>query len=171
MNGLLSQSAHKARRLMKIMKAPTLIASVAVLSVVLAGCGKKEQANPPTGQDQKASGSALTDAQKAAGDAAGQVKDTAQKAVGDAQKQASDATAAAQANAQGIIDQAKSLVADKKYTDALSLIQQKLAGLQLTPEQQKLVDGLKDQIQKAVAASAVKDATKTVGDLKNPLGK
>jgi hypothetical protein len=149
---------------MKSMKHAAFLAGVVAAAVLLGGCGKQEQASPTTGQEPKPSGSALSDAQKAVGDAAAQAKEAAQKAAG-------DAAAAAQAKAQSIIDQAKGLVSQSKYQDALNLLQQNLGALKLTPEQQKLVESLKEQIQKALAASAVKDATKAVGDLKNPLGK
>ncbi len=152
---------------MKTMKYPALIAGLTLTAALLGGCGKQEETKPAPGQTPKTPESAVSDAQKGVTVTADQAKDAAAKAAAAGQAQA----AAAQANAQGIIDQAKSLVADKKYTDALALLQQKLAGLQLTPDQQKLVDGLKDQIQKAIAASAAKDATKGVGDLKNPLAK
>lgn len=84
---------------------------------------------------------------------------------------AKDATAAAQASAQQtvqetaqrvqtIIDATKQLIADKKYQDALGALS-KLNGLQLTAEQQKMVDDLKAQAQKLVSG----DAAKTIGGL------
>ena len=63
-----------------------------------------------------------------------------------------------------MIDKAKNLVADGKFSDATTVLQQ-LTGLSLTVEQQKLVDGLKDQIQKALAAKAAADAAGAAGNL------
>lgn len=71
---------------------------------------------------------------------------------------------AAEGQAQGIIDQAKSLVADKKYQEALTSLAG-LKNLQLTADQQKLVDSLKTQIQAALAKSATGDAASAVGNV------
>jgi len=56
-----------------------------------------------------------------------------------------------------LIDKAQNLVAGTNYTDASSVLQQ-LAGQTLSDEQTKLVNGLKDQIQKALAARAAENA-------------
>jgi Arc/MetJ-type ribon-helix-helix transcriptional regulator len=61
-----------------------------------------------------------------------------------------------------LIDKAKSLIAEGKFSDASSVLQQ-LTGLSLTSEQTKLVDGLKEQIQKALAAKAAGDAAGAAG--------
>ena len=78
--------------------------------------------------------------------------------------QVAAATAADNTKAQGLIDKAKNLVADGKFSDATTVLQQ-LTGLSLTEEQKKLVDGLKDQIQKALAAKAAADAAGAAGGL------
>ena len=62
--------------------------------------------------------------------------------------------------AQSLIDQASKLVADTKYADAANVLKQ-LAGLKLTPEQQKSVDDLSGKVKTALAG----DAAKSVGDL------
>jgi len=49
--------------------------------------------------------------------------------------------------AQGLIDQAKVLLSEKRYQDALGAVQ-KLAGLKLKPEQQTLVEGVKSELGK-----------------------
>jgi len=62
--------------------------------------------------------------------------------------------------AQSLIDQASKLVADTKYADASNVLTQ-LAGLKLTPEQQKTVDDLTGKVKTALAG----DAAKSVGNL------
>jgi hypothetical protein len=63
---------------------------------------------------------------------------------------------------QVLIEKATGLVTDQKYQEALPIVQQ-LTGLQLTPEQQTLVDGLKTQIQTALAKKTTSDAASALG--------
>jgi len=74
------------------------------------------------------------------------------------------AKAAASAKTQELIVKATSLVAEGKYSDASAVLQQ-LAGQTLSSDQQKLVDGLKEQISNALVAKAASDATGSVGNL------
>src|ERR1700759_28149 len=67
------------------------------------------------------------------------------------------ASARATAKAQGIIDKAKSYVADKKYQPALDTLA-KLKNMKLTTEQQTMVDGLKTQIKTLMAGSTTGSA-------------
>jgi hypothetical protein len=76
--------------------------------------------------------------------------------------QAAVQTQPAEQQAQGIIDRAKSLIADNKYQDALGSLSQ-LKDLQLTAEQQKLVDDLKTKIQEALAKATTGDAASALG--------
>lgn len=54
---------------------------------------------------------------------------------------------------QGLIDKAKNLIAEGKYSDAASMLQQ-LGGQSLTAGQTTIVAGLKEQIRKALGANA-----------------
>jgi hypothetical protein len=74
------------------------------------------------------------------------------------------AKAADNDKAQGLIDKVKSLIAEGKFTDASSALQQ-LAGQSLTSDQAKVVDGLKEQIQKALVAKAAENAAGSAGNL------
>jgi dsDNA-specific endonuclease/ATPase MutS2 len=63
-----------------------------------------------------------------------------------------------------VIEAAKKLTGENKYDEALKMLGT-LASSKLTPDQQKMVDSLKEQIQKAMAVKATDSATKAVGDL------
>ena len=127
-----------------------ILSLVARLSPVWVAAENKNRQPPTTATEKQTTGSVAADAQKSLAGAVDQAKETAQKSVTEGQKQLTEASAALQAKAQGIIDDAKKLVGEKKYTEALSLLQQQLAALKLTPDQQKLVDSLKEQIQQAL---------------------
>ena len=141
--------------------------------MAVSSCSKKEEAPVPAGDTQKsaadaqktlesqagAAQKAATDAQKTATDSANSVSADAQKAASDTANQTQAAAADTSAKAQGFIDQAKGLLADKKYSEALSALKP-LANLKLTPEQQQVVNELTAQIQKAMASSAIQGLSK-----------
>jgi hypothetical protein len=163
----------------------------AALALGLASCSKNEPAIPTAQDANKAPVSAADAAAKTAEAAkaetakaaeaakieAARVADVAkteaakvaesakaEAAKVEAAKTAEATQAADDAKTQGLIDQAKSLIAEGKFSEATSALQQ-LAGQSLSADQQKLVDGLKDQIQTALAARAAENAAGDVGYL------
>lgn len=109
-------------------------------------------------------GKAAADASKAAGDAAQAVGDKAKSAVEAAKQAAPQITASVNAEAQKLIDQAKALVAEKKYPEALNALKS-LGNAQLSPELAGLVESLKTQIQKGLANAAASEPVKALGNL------
>ena len=146
------------------------------------GCGKPEEpagdttkpmspAASEAPQPTEAPKPAAAEAQKtveAAQSATQQVQAAAsaaaQQAVSAASNQAATAVAASMAQVQSLIDKAKGLVGEEKYKDALGVVQQ-LSGMRLTPEQRTLVDGLKTQVQTALAKSTAPDAASALGNV------
>ncbi|MBE0542034.1 MAG: hypothetical protein IH623_11650 [Verrucomicrobia bacterium] len=137
------------------------ILAVTAALVLAAGCSK-----------QDSSGSTpASETEKAAGSMAEQLKDTAATAKASAEKAAAEVTqqgqtvaAEATGTAQTLIDKARTLVTEKKYQDALTVLGQ-LSDLKLTDDQKKLVESLKTQIQKAMAGQATTDGASAVGNL------
>ncbi len=141
----------------------------AAITLGLAGCSRNEPATSGAEDASKAAVSAadaaakITDAANAgAGKAAEAAKAEAAKAA-DAAK-AEVAKVADNTQAQGLIDKAKSLIAEGKLSDASSVLQQ-LTGQTLSGDQTKLVATLKEQIQKALTANAAENAAGNVGNL------
>ena len=147
---------------------PTAIGLIAGL-MLWGACSKQSEPNPTTEQGAQPVGTTASGLEKSLSKTAEEAKTAATTATAEVHKLAAEAAATAEAKAQDAINQAKNLVGAGKYTEAMDLLRQKLAGLQLTPEQQKLVDDLKAQIQKALT-SATKDAAKAAGDVKKALG-
>ena len=167
------------------MKHKTLLLTfIAALAFGLAGCSKNEPVTTTADDANKAASSAADAAAKTAEAAKVEAAKTDQATKAEAAKTAEAAKveaakadqaakveaakaaeaakveaakAADNAKAQELIDKAKNLVAEGKFSDASSVLQQ-LTGLSLTSEQQKLVDSLKEQIQKALAAKAAENA-------------
>jgi hypothetical protein len=136
------------------------ILSLGVAASLLAGCEKKAPTTPPEGGGAATTteaGKLLDAAKPAAEEAVKEVKAAATTA-------ADNVTADATAKANALIDQAKTLLGQSKYAEALDVVQQ-LSSLKLTPEQEKLVASLKDQIQKAMAAKTTTDAAGAASSL------
>lgn len=151
---------------MRIKLAIVEVAMCAGLAAV-SGCKKEQPAAdaqaPKPAEGLAAESAKAVDAVKATAkevtdQAAAQVKTTAKEATDQATAQAK----AAEQQAQTIIDRAKSLVTENKYQEALSSLSQ-LASSTLTADQQKLVDGLKAQIQAALAKTSASDAASALG--------
>jgi hypothetical protein len=136
------------------MKLKLVIAELAVCVAVatLSGCSKEQSASD--NQTPKSGEGAASEAAKTV--------DSAASAAKQATEQATTQVKETEQKAQGLIDRAKEMVKDQKYQDALSVLGQ-LANLKLTPEQQKLVDDLKAQIQTAMAKAAGSDAASALG--------
>jgi hypothetical protein len=135
----------------------------------IAGCDQKSQEpQSPPPEPAKPAASDVSKAVEAAMPAveatAAQVTTAAKQATAEATATAKTTVADVTTKANALIEQAKTLMGESKYDDALNTLQQ-LANFKLTPEQDKLVAGLKEQIQKAMAAKATADGASAVGNL------
>ena len=193
--------------------------TAATLSVGVVGCGGGSEDASANGAPAARSESAPVAKPTAQAPASG-VKETAQAAVKAAEETAAKVQASAveaAENAQALLDQARSLVQEKKvqeagglldqlagmtleegqretltglkeevqklygeiedglgelktlvekeqYTEATALVS-KLADYEFSPEQQKVYDGLKTQVQKLMESQAGQEAAKAVGNL------
>jgi hypothetical protein len=143
---------------------------------------KAPDAPKPAAEPAPAAATAATDASQAVSAGAGEAQkaiespkaaaEHTQPAVAAVTEQAvkaavsqTNATGAAPASQiEGLIYNAKGLVANQQYQDALNVIQQ-LSSMKLTAEQQKLVDSLKAQIQTALAKVTGSDAASALGNV------
>jgi hypothetical protein len=140
-----------------------LLTFTAALALGLAGCNKSETSTLSTDDAVSKTAEAAKAAEAVKAEAA-KVEAARVEAAKVAAAKVAAAKAADNAKAQELIDKATSLVAESKFSDASSTLQQ-LTGLSLTSEQIKLVDTLKEQIQKALAARTVENAAGAAGGL------
>jgi hypothetical protein len=148
---------------MKITYSILGLAAGAALFLVI-GCGKQEAPSGETPQAARETQPVADAAKAAAEQVQSAVTATVDQAVKEAADQANAAGAAASTQAEQLIDKAKGLVGTEKYQEALSVVQQ-LTNMKLTPEQQKLVDDLKAQIQTALAKAAGTNAASALGNI------
>lgn len=141
-------------------------------------CSKEDAPAPAASQPVNTATPPVVDASKEAADkataariegekAAQALKDQAEAA----KKAAADKQAEMLANVskiQDLIDTARKLSSENKWSEAMKIIND-LAAQKLTPEQQTIVDGLKQQAQKQIQQAAAKKATseaeKAIGGL------
>lgn len=123
---------------------------ICVAAAAVSGCKKEEPASgaPKADQGTAPDAAAVVDGAK-----------TAAKEVTD--QSAAQVKAVGQ-QAQGLIDQAKTYVSEKKYQEAMNSLSQ-LTNIQLTADQQKMVDDLKAQIQSALAKATTADPASALG--------
>jgi hypothetical protein len=137
--------------------------------VALIGCSKEQPAADTQAQGSQATEAVKTEASKGA-DA---VKTEATKAVDTVKSTAQDVSdkvssdlkptgQQGQAQVQGLIDKVKSLIGEQKYQEAMTSLNQ-LGKMQLTSDQQKIVESLKATIQSALAKTATTDAASALG--------
>jgi len=152
---------------MKSAKITALLALASAFGLIV-GCGQKEQPAPETPAAVEKAAEAVPAKSPKAPEAPApsetpKTTEAPAPAVA-AAPEAAPTAAAATSEADGLIDKVKSLIADKNYTEATNVLKE-LGALKLTPEQQKVVDDLKAQIESALQAQATSEATKSVGGM------
>ena len=147
------------------MKKNALALGMIAALALFAGCDNSNKPTPPTNNPPATPQAEPAKAAGAAASAVDSAKAAVEKTVTDTKAAVTTTAnpAAADANTKfnSLVDQAKSLLGQNKYTEALNSLQQ-LSSLKLTPEQEKIVSDLKAQIEKAMAG---KTASEAVGNL------
>jgi len=134
------------------------------LALLAAGCGKQEPEGTaaPAATTTEQAGSNLQSAAKTAQDQARSVATTVSQSAQQAATEVKQEASKAVAQAESLLSQAKSLVTDKKYQDALNTLKQ-VSNLKLTPEQQKVLEDLQRQVQAGLASLGATNAAQKLG--------
>ena len=146
------------------MKTRIVLTSIATCAIafVLTACNKSENPTPtpppaPPTPAADTSKPVATQATEAAAGAAAQAAAVATNAAaamnGAAAAAVTNAPAAATSEFDDTVAAAKKAIADKDYQSALAAVN-KLSGMKLTDEQQKILDELKAEVQKLVPGNA-----------------
>lgn len=143
----------------------SLFGSVAIAIVLTSGCSKSDNAATTAPAQPAAAPQGMVE--KATATAQAQTEVVRQKAV-ETITNAQAQVDAAMSKSQNLLTEAKSYLGQGKWSEALGALNQ-LNGQNLTPEQQTLLQSLKDQAQKGAAASAqagaAAEAKKAAGNL------
>lgn len=133
-------------------------------AALLAGCGDSSSSDSsnPAGSASAAISEATEAAKKTASDATAAASAAAADVADAAKKTTDSAVAAVNAQYQSAVEAVKKLIADGKGAEALAKLKDLTANLKLTPEQQKMVDDLMAQAQKALAGGT--DAAKKAAE-------
>lgn len=145
-------------------------ASVVAATLLLSACSKQEEPAAPAVAQKPAPAPApapVPEPPKVEAPAApAEVKAAAEQAVDAAKTATPPAPPAASSQAQSLIERIKALIAEKKYSEALTAMSE-ITPANLTPDQQTLVEQLKTQAQNAMAKQTTDQGLKAVGGLLN----
>src|SRR3989442_4062478 len=147
------------------MKQFTVLMAVALVSsVLLSGCGKKEEAPPPAPAPAPSAVAPApsTPPPAAEGQNAPATPAPLPPTAAEAPK-APESTMDLLASAKSGVEQAMTLAKDGKYQESLALLQQKATEVQSNPDAMKLINDAMAQVKKMMADAAAKGAARKVG--------
>ena len=146
------------------MKIQKLIFSISVGALLLWNAGCKQESKP----DAEPAAEAAPSTAEVVAKTTDSARETGTEVVQETTAKVNEVAAPASAKAQELIDSAKGLLAEGKFQDALAKLKE-IGGEKLSLNQQSMVDSLKAQIEKALAATprTAADAAGSVGNLLN----